>query len=274
MNYVVKEISKTETLQMIQQYHYSNSLPKINKHFLGFYLDDELVGVITLGYGVRPLHTIKRIFPSLDTKDYYEIGRMCMTEEMERNSESKMIADCCKWLKANHPEIKVLFTWADGMLGKVGYVYQASGFIYAGYSTGEMYLKDGIKIHVRQTAGLFKSGGVDDKRVTVRPNLKQMKEFNIEHYKGKQYRYIRFLCGRIEKNRLIKECLISLNDPKPKDNDLSWTKKDLETGKWVKASKPNYKTDFNYESKDETIQLKENKIRQITLFDLLEDKNG
>lgn len=37
-NFTVKEISKEETLDMIQKYHYSNTLPKLNKHFLGFFL--------------------------------------------------------------------------------------------------------------------------------------------------------------------------------------------------------------------------------------------
>ena len=83
------------------------------------------MGVVTLGWGIRPRHTIQRIFPSLDTKDYLEIGRMCMTEEMLRNSESQMLSQLVKWLRKNIPELKVLFTWADGMIGKVGYVYQA-----------------------------------------------------------------------------------------------------------------------------------------------------
>ena len=130
----IKEISKEAALEMIQKYHYSNTLPKLNKHFLGFFLGEVLVGVVTLGWGTRPRHTIKRIFPSLDTKDYLEIGRMCMTEEMPRNSESQMLSQLVKWIRRNIPELKVLFTWADGMLGKVGYVYQASNFIYAGYS--------------------------------------------------------------------------------------------------------------------------------------------
>ena len=108
--YIIKEIEKNEALVMVQKYHYSNSLPKINKYYLGFYLEDELVGVVTLGLGTRPLHTIKRIFPSLTAQDYLEIGRMCMTEEMERNSESQMISQMVKWLKHNHPEIKILFT--------------------------------------------------------------------------------------------------------------------------------------------------------------------
>ena len=89
--YDIKEISKDEALKMIQKYHYSNTLPKINKYFVGFFLEDKLVGVVTLGWGTRPKHTIKRIFPSLDTKDYLEIGRICMLDEMPRDSESQML---------------------------------------------------------------------------------------------------------------------------------------------------------------------------------------
>jgi hypothetical protein len=73
------------------------------------------------------------------------------------------------------------------MLGKVGYVYQASNFQYTGFVGGEFYLKDGVKIHPRQTKALFGIEG--DKRKTVRPTISQMKEFNISHHKGKQFRY-------------------------------------------------------------------------------------
>ena len=105
----VKEISKEDALFMIQKYHYSNTLPKLNKCFVGFYLDNRLVGVVTLGWGTRPRHTIKRIFPSLDTKDYFEIGRMCMTDDMPRNIESQMLSQLIKWIKTNYPQIKILF---------------------------------------------------------------------------------------------------------------------------------------------------------------------
>ena len=253
-DFIVKEILKEEALKMVQRYHYSNTLPKLNKHFIGFYLNNELVGVVTLGWGTRPLHTIKKIFPSLETKDYYEIGRMCMTEEMPRNSESQMICHLIKWIKTNEPNIKILFTWADGMLGKAGYVYQASGFIYAGFSETDIYLKDGVKIHPRQTRALF-SNGENDKRITVRPNIQQMKQYNIQHYRGKQYRYIRFLCGKIEKKQLLKECLIDLSLPNPKDNDLSWRIKDLNSGKWVESNKPPYATDFDKNTRNKTINL-------------------
>ncbi|MDG6877515.1 hypothetical protein [Clostridium perfringens] len=90
--YTIKEIDKEASLDMIVRYHYSNTLPKINKHYIGFFLNNTLVGVVTLGYGTRPKHTIKKIFPTLETKDYLEIGRMCMLDSMPKNSESQMLS--------------------------------------------------------------------------------------------------------------------------------------------------------------------------------------
>ena len=240
-NYTIKEIDKKLALEMVKSYHYSNALPSINKHFVGFYLDDKLVGVVTLGWGTRPLHTIRRLFPSLESKDYYEIGRMCMTEEMPRNSESQMLSQLVKWIKANCPDIKVLFTWADGMMGKPGYVYQASNFLYAGHIITDYYLKDGVKIHPRQTKKLF--GEEDDARLSVRPTQEQMRAYGIEHYKGKQFRYVHFLCSKVEKKRLMRECTVELSTTYPKDDSLCWHR---QTGPkaWEECVKPAYKTDF------------------------------
>lgn len=246
----IREINKMEAWAMIRKYHYSNTLPKLNKHFLGFFLENELVGVVTLGWGTRPRHTIQRIFPSLGTKDYLEIGRMCMTDEMPRNSESQMLSQLVKWMKVNLPNIKVLFTWADGMLGKVGYVYQASNFIYAGFSGGEMYLKDGVKLHVRQMKSFLVPEGKKDSRITVRPTLEQMQKYDIWHFKGKQYRYLLFLCDKREKKRLLGECLINLVLQRPKDDDLSWKVKDVATGKWVENKRPPYRTDVDQHTKE------------------------
>lgn len=264
----VRQVGKEEALGMVMKYHYSNTLPKLNKYFLGFFLGGQMVGLMTLGWGTRPLHTIAKLFPSLETKDYLEIGRMCMTEEMPRNSESQMISSCVKWLKRNHPEIKVLFTWADGMLGKVGYVYQSCSFLYAGYNMTDIYLKDGVKIHPRQTRALFKVSD-DDGRKTIRPTLDQMKELGISHYKGKQYKYLKFLCGKIERKRLIRECTVRLTMDYPKENDLLWAAQDS-NGKWVKSGKPPYKTDMskgNYEIAK--VKVKRNTAEQMSLFDFV-----
>ena len=54
----IKEISKEDALRMIRKYHYSNTLPKINKYFLGFSLEAELVGVVTLGLSTGNLYIL------------------------------------------------------------------------------------------------------------------------------------------------------------------------------------------------------------------------
>lgn len=272
--YEIRQVSKEDALVMVQKYHYSNTLPKLNKYFVGFFLEGDLVGVITLGWGTRPRHTIQRIFPSLDTSDYLEIGRMAMLDSMPRNSESQMLSQLVKWMKRELPEVKVLFTWADGMVGKVGYVYQASNFIYAGYSGGEMYMKDGVKIHVRQMKAFLIPEGVKDNRITVRPTLEQMREFNIQHFRGKQYRYLLFLCDKKEKKRLLNECQIDLNLPRPKDDDLSWTVRDLKKGGWKETTKPPYKTDASAKGCKELGMNATEAIthwEQMSIFDFLKD---
>ena len=261
--YQIKEVSKATALEMVKKYHYSNALPSINKHFIGFFLNNEIVGLVTLGWGTRPLHTIAKLFPSLKANDYYEIGRMVMTEEMPKNSESQMLSQLVKWIKKNLPDIKVLFTWADGMLGKCGYVYQASNFLYAGNIVTDFYLKDGIKIHPRQTKKIF-AVDENDKRVTLRPTLEQMNQYNIKHYKGNQYRYIMFLCSKNEQKKLETECTVKLNRNYPKEESLMWKVQNT-VGKWENCGMPPYKTDFCKSNHIEIDCNKEN--NQMSLFE-------
>ncbi|HBI7084864.1 TPA: hypothetical protein K8M77_000335 [Clostridium perfringens] len=259
----IQEISKERALEMVTKFHYSNTLPTLNKIFLGFFLEGELVGMVTLGWGTRPLHTIKKLFPSLDTKDYFEIGRMCMTEDMPRNSESQMLSQMVKWLKVNKPKLKVIFTWADGMLGKVGYVYQASNFLYAGQVESEIYLHNGVKIHPRQTKALFGLEG--DKRKTVRPSWEQMQEHGIKHYKGNQFRYLLFLCNKKEKKKLMKEALVDLSYNYPKEDALSWKVK-VGNRAWQKCPPPNYITDRKFNKNEDYLTEKGHKAFEKTEF--------
>ena len=133
----------------------SNFLGKL-QHFLGFFLDNELKGVLTLGWGTQPRQTINKLFPGLVSKDYYEIGKMCMDEEMPRNSESQMISATIRWMKQN-TDCLFLYTMADGIMGKCGYVYQASNFYFGEKYWTQVYLmENGEKLHPRSTKELCK----------------------------------------------------------------------------------------------------------------------
>lgn len=222
---MVEIISRDEFIHMVVKYHYSKVLPKLNKLFLG---DRELKAVMSLGWGVRPLHTIRKIFPTLSTKDYFEIGKMCIADEMPKNTATQFISRVIKYLKNHHPELKVLYTWADGMLGKCGYVYQASNFLYGDYIWTDTYFSSsGEKIHPRAT-GII--GG--------RPSIQYQKDNNWTHYRGKQFRYVYFLTDKKEKQFLINSSFVNWRVSGAKEKDLSWKK--LSEEGWVDSTAPPY----------------------------------
>lgn len=225
----VRPIDKMQAIELIFAHHYSKIMPKLTEHYLGGFIDDTLVGVMTLGWGVRPVHTIKLLFPSLDRVDYYEIGKMCMDESMPKNSESIFLSRVVQWIKDN-TTCKVLFTWADGILGKPGYVYQAANFKYGGFIWTDLYIAEtGEKVHPRtsQTMG--------DKTTTKyghRPTLTILKQRGWQHVRGKQFRYVYFTCGKKEQKALLRESPMDWNTPYPKQADLEWKIQDLDTGEW------------------------------------------
>jgi len=256
----VREIDKVEALSLVFSFHYSKIMPRLTEVYLGGFIDDELVGVITLGWGVRPLHTIRVLFPSLTAKDYYEIGKMCMHEDMPKNSESVFLSRTIRWLKQNKPDKKLLFTWADGTLGKPGYVYQSANFLYGGYIWTDLYMsEEGERIHPRSAQGITSRHQKKQAKYGHRPTRQQLKEFGWNHYKGKQFRYLQFLCDKREKRRLLKESSVEWNIEYPKSKDLEWKIRDLNAGGWKPCSSINYDPTITSES-NRTFQRNERKV--------------
>ena len=234
-NFTINEISRAYATDFIQSLHYSKIMPKLTKHFLGCYLENELVGVLTLGWGTQPKATIAKLFEGLNTKDYYEIGKMCMKEEMRKNSEAQMISAVVKWMKDNCPEKQFLYTWADGIMGKPGYVYQAANFLYGGFIWTQIYISDkGEKIHPRSSRELcdenvifklerepdFFVGKKAERIYWLTQDFLDYK--NICKIHGKQFRYILPLNKKARK--LLKKSKVEWGLNYPKENDLIWNK--------------------------------------------------
>ena len=184
--YQIREVPKKEVIELVQQNHYSPVMPKLTKHWLGVFKGEEMVGAITLGWGTKPKHTIQKIVnKDLTSGDYYEIGKMCMLDSEPRNSETQMISQLVGWLKERNQrvrknnskirhqnmqakkrneeevplesEVSFLYTLADGIMGKCGYVYQAANFHYGGeYWTDSYMSAKGEKVHPRTTRELCK----------------------------------------------------------------------------------------------------------------------
>ena len=217
-NIMLRLLNKYEAAQFVSTRHYSAVMPRLTKYYFGYYKKDKLVGVITFGWGTRPKHTIQKLFPSLDTKDYYEIGKMCLDDSLPKNSESQLLSKSIDWLKKN-TDIKYLFTWADGIVGKPGYVYQAANFLYGGFSITDTYVsKSGEKIHPRTIQGQLPNK--EGLKYGHRPNPKQLKELGLSRVKGKQFRYIYPMSKKYRK--FLKKSTVKWSTNYPKHKDLIW----------------------------------------------------
>lgn len=229
----IREIDKTIAIDFVQERHYSKVMPRLTKHWLGCFYGDELVGVITLGWGTQPLQTIKKLFPDLKSEDYYEIGKMCMDDKMPRNSESQMLSSVIRWMKKNLPEKKFLYTWADGIVGKAGYVYQASNFLYGGFIWTDIYISPtGEKIHPRSSKALLKENAEflgKEKLFWMTPDF--MKTKGIRRIRGKQFRYI-FPLKKESKKILKNNSTVGWGLSYPKEEDLLW-KEQIDKGNYV-----------------------------------------
>ena len=248
---MIKLIDKYTAAKFITSRHYSPVMPRLTKYYCGYFIEDVLQGVLTFGWGTRPKHTIQKLFPKLDTKDYYEIGKMCMDDSMGKNSETQMLSCVLKWLKEN-TDIKFLFTWADGIVGKPGYVYQAFNFLYGGFIWTDTYVTEkGEKVHPRTLQGIlpnpngFKTGS--------RPNPQQLIDLKLSRVKGKQFRYILPMTKKMRK--YLKESTVEWNLEYPKDNDLEWKiKRPNETSYTTTTTMPfehSKEVEFNQKNIDE-----------------------
>ena len=221
-NFKVNLISKYDAVEFVQKFHYSPVMPSLTKYYLGFFVDDELKGVLTLGWGTQPRQTINKMFPGLESKDYFEIGKMCMHEDMPRNSESQMISATIKWMKMN-TKCLFLYTMADGIMGKCGYVYQASNFYFGEKYWTSVYMMDnGEKLHPRSTKELCRENAKflgKSKVFWLTSDFMKMKK--IRKIEGYMFRYIYPLNKKAKK--LMKEnSTLNWTLNYPKEKDLEW----------------------------------------------------
>ena len=186
-------------------------------------------------------------------KDIQEIK----IDDLPRNSETMILSKMFKWVKQNRPDIKLIYTWADGILGKPGYVYQAANFLYGGFITTDLYLSDkGERVHPRTAQSYLKDK--DGVNVGRRPKKSFLVNHGWKHYRGRQFRYVYFVCNKREKKKLLKESNVSWDRKYPKDKELVWKKKNLIDGTWEFVNK--IKWDKNTPLKYNTTAIKNNKL--------------
>jgi hypothetical protein len=126
---------------LIFNVHYAGRRPSISKAF-GLYTNGMLEGICT--FGTPPSHTmLKGVCGEEYAPFVWELNRLCLYNN-HKNSASRLVGSALKMIGN-----RIVVSYADTTQGHIGYVYQATNFLYTGMSTKfkEIYLKSRPELH-------------------------------------------------------------------------------------------------------------------------------
>ena len=135
---IVKQITYNETKPFILGIHYAKRMPSISFAF-GLFENEKLIGIVSFGSPASaPL--CKGICGIEHKQKVIELNRLVLLNN-KKNQASFLVSRAIKML----PKPKIIVSYADTAQGHVGYVYQATNFLFTGTSKPrtDMAAKDG-----------------------------------------------------------------------------------------------------------------------------------
>lgn len=123
----------------IENHHYSHNVNGVRVSHC-FRVDAALTLVGAVLFGCMST-TAWRKFADEERK-VIELRRLVLLDEAGRNSESRVVGYCLRWLKKNAPYIEIVVSYADPTHGHSGVIYRASNFQYVGLSGKDKGFRD------------------------------------------------------------------------------------------------------------------------------------
>lgn len=125
---IVKRIDYRSTKELILNVHYARRMPSVSYAF-GLFEGETLQGVVTYGQPASP-SLCKGVAGEEHRKDVIELNRLVIRPDFDlKNVASFLVSHSLKML----PKGLFVVSYADvGGWGHVGYVYQASNFLFTG----------------------------------------------------------------------------------------------------------------------------------------------
>ena len=142
----VRGIKAHETYDWLLKKHYAKRIPNIMFAF-GLYQGMELVGVVTYGMPASP--SLCKGVCGVEYKDkVLELNRVVLKDN-EKNLASFFVSKTLKML----PAPRIVVSYADTSKTHVGYIYQATNFLYTGMTVARTDVDTG-EAHSRHYQGL------------------------------------------------------------------------------------------------------------------------
>lgn len=201
--YSVKRIENGLAQKCVIKYHYLHRRCSCSYAF-GLYHFTELVGVCC--FGAPATNSIRKgVCGPEHSDEVIELTRLVLKDKIGKNAESWFVARCIRMCP--YP---IIVSYADTSQGHIGYIYQATNFVYTGLSDKH---KDWIIVGMDSThqRHLFDQYG-------GRKNAKRiLGDRMIQVERPRKHRYIYFNCSKGRKRMYLKKLRYSIF-PYPKED--------------------------------------------------------
>lgn len=200
-DYIVKSIKSELCKEWLLKKHYLKRMTSFTYSF-GLYNNNILVGVLTYGNAI-PLTMKKSLFGEKYMNLVYELNRLCLNDNLNKNAASYFISNSFKLL----PKPMIIVSYADCNFGHTGYIYQATNFMFTGksHTQKDWKLKGKEHIHSRTLMDEFRF---------EKNRIKKLKEkygdrlYQVE--RKAKYRYVYTIANKKDKKNIMKEKLFDI----------------------------------------------------------------
>jgi hypothetical protein len=171
----VLPIKSEEAVPWILKKHYAKRLPSISYAF-GLYEDNELKGIVT--FGMPASNSLCEGVCGVENKHLIiELNRLCL-QDNTKNQASFLVSNAIRLL----PKPMVIVSYADTAQGHIGYVYQATNFLFTGTTKERTDMDAGEGKHSRH--------GTDP---------------SVRKFRSAKHRYIYIHGSKTQKAKLLKD---------------------------------------------------------------------
>ena len=200
----VLPINSFEVEPWLLRKHYAKRMCPIS-HAFGLYDDEKLIGVVT--YGIPSSSALRMgICGSEYIENVMELNRLCC--DNQSNMASMLVGRSLQML----PKPLIVVSYADIEQGHVGYVYQATNFIYTGLSAKRTDWKIKGMEHLHGATIADMSRGQKNRANWMREKFGN--NFYLQD-RSRKHRYIFFLGNKYEKQAMLKALKYKI-EPYPK----------------------------------------------------------
>ena len=196
----VLPINTFEVEPWLLEKHYAKRMCPISYAF-GLYEDNQLVGVVTYGVPASPFLCMGVC--GEEHKDIVlELNRLCLNDGI-KNGASFLVGKSLQML----PKPTIVVSYADTSMNHIGYIYQASNFIFTGTTKERTDMAGEDGKHSRHNLG------ISENRIN----------------RSAKHRYIYFIGNKHQKKLLMNKLNYSI-EPYPKGDSQKY-----DSGKSVKT---------------------------------------